>query len=320
MKRVGVIAVQLLVTGAGLWYVFHGAERRAQIADALRHARLGWILLAWICYSAVEILATVRWQILLRLQGIRLSWPRAGAIVMIGLFFNQFLPGAVGGDAMRLYLIFKQAPARKVGAALSIAMDRLLGLLAIVFLASMSFSLRFGWLRSGTSLHIAVLALVLLSVGLVFVILVFWLANRGALRQLPKRLAFRKTIIQSGEALRRYRTHRGSMAFAFVVTVVAHVAYYTTFYCAGASLAGEHTASFTDILTIMPIVNTITSVPISLGGAGVRETLFQHLLGDLAHVPPAIAAFTASLGYAIQVSWGLIGAVVFLVWQKIADR
>jgi hypothetical protein len=41
-------------------------------------------------------LATVRWQILLRIQGIWLSWLQAGAIVMIGLFFNLFLPGGVG--------------------------------------------------------------------------------------------------------------------------------------------------------------------------------------------------------------------------------
>ena len=91
------------------------------------------MFLGWICYSAVELLATVRWQILLRIQGIRISSLRAGAIVMIRLFFNQLLPGGVGGDAMRLYFIFKQAPGKKIGATLSIAMDRLFGLLAICF-------------------------------------------------------------------------------------------------------------------------------------------------------------------------------------------
>jgi hypothetical protein len=45
----------------------------------------------------------------------------------------------------------------------------------------------------------------------------------------------------------------------------------------------------------------------------VRETLFQELLGNLAHVPPAIAAVTASLGFVIQASWGLLGAAIYLV-------
>jgi hypothetical protein len=45
MKRAGIILFQLLVTVAGLWYVFHDPQRRAQIAGALRHADLRWVLL-----------------------------------------------------------------------------------------------------------------------------------------------------------------------------------------------------------------------------------------------------------------------------------
>ncbi len=74
------------------------------------------------------------------------------------------------------------------------------------------------------------------------------------------------------------------------------------------------------MLSIMPLVNTVTSVPVSFGGAGVRETLFQQLLGNLAHVPAAIAALSASLGFAIQASWGLLGAAVYLLSRKITSR
>lgn len=323
MKRAGIMLFQLLVTAAGFWYVFHDPQRRAEIAVALRHADPQWVLLGWICYSAVEILATVRWRILLQIQGIQLSWLRTAAIVMIGLFFNQFLPGGIGGDAMRLYFIFKQAPRNKAGATLSIAMDRLFGLVAILFLATVSFGFRFRWLtRSRTSLHIEYIALGLLGAGVAFVTLLFWLVRTGMVRRLPKATPFRKPIIQFGSALLRYRLYPAAMALAFLITVVAHLAYYVGFYCAGESLrAGTgYAATLTDILSIMPLVNTITSIPISLGGAGVREALFQELLGNLAHVPPAIAAFTASLGYLNQVSWGLIGGAVFLLARKLLSR
>jgi glycosyltransferase 2 family protein len=323
MKRVGILLLQLLVTAAGLWYVFHDPQRRAQIAGALRHAEIRWVVTGWICYSAVEVLATVRWQILLRIQRIWLSWLRAGAIVMIGLFFNQFLPGGVGGDAIRLYYIFRLVPGKKIGATLSVAMDRLFGLFAILCLSGMSLSLRFRWLTgSDTALRITYLALVLLSAGLAFVVLLFWLVNSDLLHQLPKATPFRGAIVEFGEAFLRYRVHLVAMAFAFLITIASHLAYYTSFYCAGKSLQTSRgqVATLADILSIMPLVNTITSVPISLGGAGVRETLFQQLLGNLAHVPPALAAFTASLGYANQVSWGLVGAGIFLASQKIMSR
>jgi hypothetical protein len=320
MKRAGIILLQVVVTAAGLWYVFHDPQRRAQIAVALQHADLRWVFLGWICYSVVELLATARWQILLRIQGINISWPRAAAIVMIGLFFNQFLPGGVGGDAMRLYFIFKQAPVKKIGATLSVAMDRLFGWASILFLAGMSYALRFRWLtRSGTSLHIEYIALVLLGAGVAFVLFFFWLLRSRLLRRLPRSIPFRNSVIQSATALLRYRGYPMAMTIAFLITLGAHLAYYTSFYCAGQSLQGatQGSASLADILTIMPLVNTITSLPVSFGGIGVRETLFQELLGHLAHVPPAIAAFTASLGYANQISWALVGGAVFLFSRKI---
>jgi uncharacterized protein (TIRG00374 family) len=164
IKRIAIISLQLLVTVAGIWYVFHDAQRRAQIADALRHADKFWLVIGWSWYGAVEALATMRWQLLLRIQKIRLSWLRAFAIVMIGLFFNILLPGLIGGDAVRLYYVFKQAPGRKTPAALSVVMDRLLGLLSILFLAGFSVALRFRWFKqSGNPLHVAYLALSLLG-------------------------------------------------------------------------------------------------------------------------------------------------------------
>jgi hypothetical protein len=38
MKRAGILLLQLLVTIAGLWYVFHDSQKRAQIAEALHQA------------------------------------------------------------------------------------------------------------------------------------------------------------------------------------------------------------------------------------------------------------------------------------------
>jgi hypothetical protein len=316
MKRVVIVLLQLLVTGAGLWYVFHDQQKRAQIADALRQADRTWIIFGWLSYSAVEVIATVRWQILLRIQGITLRWLHTFAIVMIGLFFNMFLPGLVGGDAMRLYFVFKCAPRRKTRATLSVAMDRILGMLSILFLAGLSIAVRFRWLsRSGATLHIVYLVLALLGVGCVCILLLFGAVHFGLLRKIPKQMPFRAAITESGKALQLYGAHLGLMSIAFAITIVAHIVLYLTFYCAAESLHGTRSASLsaTDVLTIMPLVNTITALPISFGGVGVRETLFQELLGNLAHVPPAIAAVTASLGFVIQASWGLLGAAIYLV-------
>jgi uncharacterized protein (TIRG00374 family) len=314
-KRIGFTLLQLLVTAAGIYYVFHGPQKRAEIGHALRAADWRWLALSWLVYGTVEMLATVRWQMLLRVQGIIVSWLRAGMIVTVGLFCNMLLPGLVGGDAMRLYLLFQNAPRQKLRGTLSVAMDRLLGLTSLVVLAALVVLLRFRWLnRVPQTAQITYLALGLLGGATLGALMVFGLMGT---RSLPRRLPFRYGIVQVGKALQLYRKDPTMILGAFLLTILSHLAYYISYYCALRSLptpAGGEPRTI-DFVSIMPLVNTITGVPISFGGVGIRETLFQTLLGQLAHIPLALAAISATLGYAIQVSWGIVGGVAYLLMR-----
>jgi uncharacterized membrane protein YbhN (UPF0104 family) len=64
MKRIALLLLQLTVTAAGLYFVFRKPQQRAQIGSALQEADWHWLALGWVCYSLVEALATVRWQLL----------------------------------------------------------------------------------------------------------------------------------------------------------------------------------------------------------------------------------------------------------------
>ncbi len=318
LRRAALILLQLLVTAAGIFYVFHDPQKQAQIGEALRAADWRWLAMGWFCYGSVETLATVRWRMLLRVQGVILRWRRAGAIVVIGLFFNMFLPGLVGGDAMRLYFVFKEAPRRKARVTLSVAMDRLLGLWSILFLALVVVLTRFDWLRqSPATAHVTYLALAILGGISLLVFLLLGAIGFRLLPKLPRRLPFRQALVEAGKALHLYRAHLGTVGLGFALTIASHLLYYLSFYCAAHALASRtgHGPGVFDFLSIMPLVNTITGIPISFGGLGVRETLFQTLLSRLAGVPAALAALSASLGYIIQASWGLVGGAAYWLLQ-----
>jgi uncharacterized membrane protein YbhN (UPF0104 family) len=315
-KRIALLSLQLAVTAAGIYYVFHDPEQRARIGQALSLADWRWLLLGWGCYGLVEGLATLRWQLLLRVQGVTLSWLHAGAIVVIGLFFNLFLPGLVGGDAMRLYLVFKEAPGKKTRAALSIVLDRLLGLISILVLATLVVVFRFSWLsRHQQTAQITYLALGLLAGSALFAIGLFVAVRFGLLNRLPKKFPFRRGILKAGAAVNLYASRPDVCLGALGLTILSHLGYYLTYYCAAASLhrGAGMTPRVLDFMSIMPLVNSITGVPISFGGVGLRETLFQKLLGDLAGMPLASAALAASLGYALQASWGVLGGLAYLL-------
>jgi hypothetical protein len=56
-------------------------------------------------------------------------------------------------------------------------------------------------------------------------------------------------------------------------------------------------------------------MPISLGGLGVREGLFQIFLSRLCGVSEGVAVVISSTGYFLTFVWGLIGGVLYLFYR-----
>jgi len=98
----------------------------------LSRARWEWLLAAFVSFGVCLLAGSWRWQQLLRVQSIRLPLSQTWLITMIGFFFNQFLIGSTGGDLVKGFYAIRQAPERKAKAALSIVMDRVMGLVAIL--------------------------------------------------------------------------------------------------------------------------------------------------------------------------------------------
>jgi hypothetical protein len=67
--------------------------------------------------------------------------------------------------------------------------------------------------------------------------------------------------------------------------------------------------------SVIPVVNTISSLPISLAGIGVREKLFAMMLHPLYGTPEDLAVLISITGFALGVLWGLLGGVVNLFYR-----
>ncbi|HXA09944.1 MAG TPA: lysylphosphatidylglycerol synthase transmembrane domain-containing protein, partial [Chthoniobacterales bacterium] len=146
MKKILLSLLQVAVTIAVLIWVFHDPHKRAQMAVALRMADYRWVVAALAAYFLVEFAAAVRWWILLRVQRIHLSMPRVSGLFLIGMFYNQFLPGGTGGDIMKSYLLLKETPGKATGALLAVVFDRMVGLVALISITGALIALRYDFL------------------------------------------------------------------------------------------------------------------------------------------------------------------------------
>src|SRR5262249_7868552 len=120
--------IQLAVTVALLAWVYHDPKKLVEMRDALRHARFEWLIAGMLAYFTVEAAAAFRWHVLLKVQGIRLKLSRLSGLFLIGMFYNQFLPGGTGGDIIKSYLLLKETPDHKAGALPAVVFDRFIGL------------------------------------------------------------------------------------------------------------------------------------------------------------------------------------------------
>jgi uncharacterized protein (TIRG00374 family) len=322
MKKTLLTILQLVVTSALLYWVFHDPKVREAMAIAIREADYRWIVAAILVYVVVEFAAVVRWQILLRVQGINLSNGRIAALFFIGMFYNQFLPGGTGGDIVKTYLLWKETPTKKPGALLAVLFDRMIGLIALIIITGVLIFLRYSWLTSTEATKPYVwLVLIVFGSAVLFVTTSFIVSGFNLFHKLPHRFPGREKLLEISAAYHLYARHWQATAGAFGASIVCHLGTFATFLCV--AYAFRANLAVVDFFAIMPVERTISSLPISFAGVGTREYILQIMLSNLCPVPAGAAAdywfATARLigltGFTVILLCCLPGGIVYFFYR-----
>jgi uncharacterized protein (TIRG00374 family) len=327
MKKLLVTILQLLVTVLLLASpkicighlfcfegVFHDPARRAQMVEALRNAQKHWVLMGILAYGVVELAAAVRWHVLLKVQKIHLTAPRLAGLFFIGLFYNQFLPGGTGGDIIKSYYLLKETPDKKAGALLAVAFDRFIGLVALVAITATLITLRYDFLsQKPETRNLLWLLLFLLGASIAFLLATFVISGFKLFHFLPAHFPGRDKLIEIFAAYHLYAHHWRATLVAFGVSVVAHLATFTTFLFTAYALGVR--VPLLDFFAIMPVERTISALPISFSGIGLREKVLQIMLNGLCGVPEAKAILIGSLSFITMLVCSLPGAFVYFFYR-----
>lgn len=324
MKKTLLTILQLLVTSALLYWVFHDPKVREAMAIAIRDADYRWIGAAILAYLIVELGAVVRWQILLKVQGINLSNARVTGLFIIGMFYNQFLPGGTGGDIVKTYLLWKETPAKKPGALLAVMFDRMIGLIALITITGILIFLRYGWLTRETDAQLdsnplhnprfyVWVVLAVFGASVLFVVTTFVVSGFNLLHKLPHRFPGREKLIEISAAYHLYARHWRATTAAFGASLICHLGTFATFLCV--AYAFRANVAVVDFFAIMPVERTISSLPISFAGVGTREFILQVMLFNLCAVPPAVARMIGLTGFLVILLCCLPGGIVYFFYR-----
>lgn len=287
----------------------------------LRQLDLTLFLLGALTYGLTVIVSGARWWSLLRMNELQVSFYEAQRFTWIGIFFNNVVPGATGGDLVKALYIMKHCPGARVKALVSVIVDRVMGLGSLALLAAIA--VFFGLDRFG-KLALVIWG-VLLAVGAIGAVafsrrLRELLRIKALLQRLPPRLSSPLKLID--QAVFYYRAHAPAVVGWTVFGMVIHVLACTSVLLMGKALGVG--LPVLDYFVLVPIANLVTAIPLGPNGWGLGELSYRSLFGMVGpHALPGVpnaAEVMGTRGVALSVlhrmhvtCWSLLGGVAALL-------
>jgi len=296
LARIGVTLVLLVVIALTV--------DLSQSWQVMRRSDWVYLGLAWLLYQVGILVRSYRWQELLRLNNIHVPFTKLLGLYYTGTFFNSFLPTGFGGDVVKMIELTQDGTESELAISTVLA-DRLSGLAILLLMALVAIPFGISLVPASVIAALGVLAAVFFSGISLFtnrqvIAFISGCKPMGRLLSRPKILAFI-------ESFHNYLTKAiwKSLLASLLFNLLLVVVYILLGQAVGVNINPVY------YLLFVPIISTLTLLPISISGLGVREGSYVLLFGK-AGVPASMALAMSLLFYALNVVTGLTGGLIYL--------
>jgi glycosyltransferase 2 family protein len=272
-------------------------------------------LLSLVFMGATLLVGALRWQLVMKVQGLFLPASRLFSISLVAQFFNAFLLGSTGGDLLKAYYAARETHHQKTEAVVTVVVDRLLGLFSMLSFAGVMMIPNFDLLAKNKRLGLLAITVLLMALACAaLLVLAFW---GGVSRHLPqarpwlRRLPKGELLERSIDACRRFGRSPRFLLWAALLSMLLNVFCVLQLKTIAAGLGIQTPASA--LWVIVPMIICISALPITPSGLGVRENLFVVMLAaPQIHVEATKALSLSLLAYAGFLFWSVVGGIVYL--------
>ena len=279
---------------------------------------IDWLLLvpAALILFSTTLLQTLRWSMILRNFGLSLGFRLLFRIVLIGCFFNLFLPSSVGGDFFRAYYLGKHERIGVPIAATTTLIDRISGISALLLLGlCCSFF-------SGHSLGGISLQAIFVGIFMVFAVGITVFFHPG-LHRLLERLLVRikavglaQKIPEVYEGASRFRKNLRDVLLTTALSLTIQFISITSVWVAARAM--HINAPFLLFLIFVPLINIAVSLPLTINGVGLREGMYYLLFSQIG-VPMESSITLSLVSLLLYLAMALPGGIVYSIFKKDED-
>jgi len=242
LRKKGITALKIIVSAVLIYFIFTKIEFR-DVVQTLKKSDPLYLLLALLVFVLSKVLSAFRTNLYFHQIGAKVSQLSNLKLYLLGMFYNLFLPGGIGGDAYKGYVIQKEYQPGTKKVVSSLLLDRLSGMLLLfvyacllALLSKNDFFQRFYWL---------IVATIPLSV------VVFWFVNKTF---------FTATLPVFWK----------SVGFSALVQLAQLVCVLFILKSLSVSL------DIIEYLFVFLVSSIVSVIPLTIGGIGSREVTFLY--------------------------------------------
>ncbi|MEH0154898.1 lysylphosphatidylglycerol synthase transmembrane domain-containing protein [Limibacter armeniacum] len=240
------LPAKLALTVGALLLVFSKLDL-TETKKLLLNANWGWLLLALLLFNISKISSAFRLKRYFDLTGITLNTKQNISLYYLGMFYNLFLPGGIGGDGYKVYFLYKRFGISRKKLLQGILLDRLNGLDVLLVLG-----LTFGsWAVFNSTEPLLQYAK--------------WFFILGAVLGIPTFLLMVKLLFPAFQT-----ENKPTLIWSFVVQGAQII-------CAICLLNALHIDTHYILYIALFLLSSVVAViPFTFGGVGARELLFVY--------------------------------------------
>ena len=324
LKRVQRILVEDSERGEGTWIAPFQLKTPYLLRVPHPKLEVGIVTLVWLAnpyllvlcvliFPVTFLITTYRWHALLEALDIHIGLGRTFVLNMVGAFYNTFMPGSTGGDVLKAYYASKHTNHR-TRAVLSVIIDRVIGLLALIILGGVMASIQY-W-RSPTpddpatrACRRVAIGSGLILLGVVGGMMVFFtpiLRRLFGVDYILAKLPMQKLVQNAIHVMKIYKRRPALVLWALLITFPVHITVVISAMLAGMAFGLPLPSLY--YFVVVPVIVLAGAIPISPQGAGVMEFFAINLTKQYGVTVGQAFALTMSIRL-VQMLWNLTGGV-----------
>ncbi len=288
-------------------------RNRGNFAEMLAAVKsLDIIFLAYAALLFILAISSIvfRWEVLLRAHGYNISRPFLWQSAYIGWFYNMLLPTSVGGDFYRVYDLYENKGVDMDKNISAVVMERIIGSLTGIVLLFIAYFLgTFSYFTRNTVIWLLIAQGVILAF---FIVLFFprFFRIDSVIRKIGFLNRIRLKLKDFHNMLTSYRHKKKYFFASFLLSLYIQAVFITAYYFISRSLGMGLT--YRMMVFTLPFVQLASSVPIAIGGMGLRENAAVFALESFG-ASRSDATLFSFIVLALTLLNALLGGLVYIL-------